>query len=117
MKTFTALPLLVCLAGAVANALPQSDGGVGDVTVFGPAPADPRDCRCQCSSLGFTDSYGVRQGNCNTARNGAKWCYVDQRNRRCPDLRYSRKYPGREWSTHACFTPAKTDPICTGFGK
>ena len=69
MKTPTVLALLGCLAAAataVASALPQTDGGVGDVTVFGPAPADPRDCRCQCSSLGFTDSYGVRQGNCKT---------------------------------------------------
>ena len=66
MKNPTALALLGCLAAAVAvaSALPQRDGG--DVTVFGPAPADPRDCRCQCSSLGFTDSYGVRQGNCKT---------------------------------------------------
>ena len=65
MNTLTALALLGCLA-AVADALPQGDGSDGGVTVFGPAPADPRDCRCQCSSLGFTDSYGVRQGNCNT---------------------------------------------------
>ena len=69
MKNPTALALLGCLAAAataVASALPQRDGSDGGVTAFGPAPADPRDCRCQCSSLGFTDSYGVRQGNCNT---------------------------------------------------
>ena len=63
MNTPTAVALLGCLAAVVANALPQ---GNGDNQVFGPAPADPRDCRCQCSSLGFTDSYGVRQGNCMT---------------------------------------------------
>ena len=66
MNTLTSLALLGCFAAATASALPQSDGGDGDVSIFGPAPADPRDCRCQCSSLGFTDSYGVRQGNCMT---------------------------------------------------
>ena len=23
-------------------------------------------------------------------------------------------YSGQQWSTHACATPARTDPICTG---
>merc|ERR1712079_411681 len=35
-------------------------------------------CGCQCSSLTFSDSAGVVQGNCRTVDgSGARWCYVD----------------------------------------
>ena len=64
MKSSIALALLGCLAvAALANAKPQSSD---NNQVFAPAPHDPRDCRCQCSVLGFTDRFGVRHENCRT---------------------------------------------------
>ena len=52
--------------------------------------------------------------NTSSTHNGAKWCYVDRRERLCPDLRPSVRYSGQQWSTHACSTPAQTDRLCTG---
>ena len=46
----------------------------------------------------------ISESQLHRARNGAKWCYVDPRNRRCPDLRSSRKYPGTDINWINSFT-------------
>ena len=62
MKSFAPLALLVCIVvtAMIANAKPQNK------LIKAPAPHNHNDCHCQCSSLGFTDRYGVRHGNCRT---------------------------------------------------
>jgi len=51
-------------------------------------------CGCQCSSLTFSDSAGVVQGNCRTVDgSGARWCYVDAAlGSSCQDLTPSARY-------------------------
>merc|ERR1712013_718614 len=65
-------------------------------------------CGCQCSSLTFSDSAGVVQGNCRTVDgSGARWCYVDAAlGSSCQDLTPSARFPNNPWSYEACATPA-----------
>merc|ERR1711910_147132 len=65
-------------------------------------------CGCQCSSLTFSDSAGVVQGNCRTVDgSGARWCYVDAGlGSSCQDLMPSARFPNNPWSYEACATPA-----------
>ena len=60
MKSPAPIAIIISIAvttSMIADAVPQNKA---------PAPHNVNDCYCQCSSLGFTDRYGVRQGNCRT---------------------------------------------------
>merc|ERR1712038_1232741 len=62
-------------------------------------------CDCQCSATTFRDEHGTIHGNCKTVdKTGAKWCYVDNRYNRCPDLSSSKRF-NQNWSYVACSTP------------
>merc|ERR1712168_1558848 len=75
------------------------------------ASRDPG-CNCQCSNLQFKDKYGRIQGNCNSADNGAHWCYVDRRYNDCRDLRGSDRFHRTSWSYQACATPDRNSRVC-----
>merc|ERR1712168_1787245 len=75
------------------------------------ASRDPG-CNCQCSNLQFKDKYGRIQGNCNSADNGAHWCYVDRRYNDCRDLRGSDRFHRTSWSYQACATPDRNSLVC-----
>merc|ERR1712168_451736 len=75
------------------------------------ASRDPG-CNCQCSNLQFKDKYGRIQGNCNSADNGAHWCYVDRRYNDCQDLRGSDRFHRTYWSYQACATPDRNSLVC-----
>merc|ERR1711962_1953663 len=64
-------------------------------------------CDCQCSATTFRDEHGTIHGNCKTVdKTGAKWCYVDNRYNRCPDLSSSKRF-NQNWSYVACSTPPR----------
>merc|ERR1711994_481576 len=64
-------------------------------------------CDCQFSSTTFRDEHGTIHGNCKTVdKTGAKWCYVDNRYNRCPDLSSSKRF-NQNWSYVACSTPPR----------
>merc|ERR1711909_89187 len=70
-------------------------------------------CGCQCSSITFLDSAGVKQGNCKTVDGtGAQWCYVDSTASTCQDLVPSQRFPHNPWSYEACATPAIGTLLC-----
>ena len=48
---------------------------------------------------------------------GKKWCYVDPKNNQCPDSKAASQIQGEHWSFHACVTPSKHDPFCSGSGS
>merc|ERR1719507_614106 len=58
---------------------------------------------CQCTSLSWTDHYGVVNGNCRSQDHGkGTWCYTTGWNSGCRDLHSSKRYPNNPWSYQAC---------------
>merc|ERR1719191_1254354 len=102
MRAFLTSLLVACVSSKALEV--EEDPVVGNLKAASPLT----NCGCQCSSLTFSDSAGVVQGNCRTVDgSGARWCYVDAAlGSSCQDLTPSARFPNNPWSYEACATPA-----------
>merc|ERR1739848_348482 len=102
MRAFLTCLLVACVSSKALQV--EEDPVVGQLKAASPLS----NCGCQCSSLTFSDSAGVVQGNCRTVDgSGARWCYVDAAlGSSCQDLTPSARFPNNPWSYEACATPA-----------
>merc|ERR1712106_116444 len=108
MKNFGFAVVFLAIGLTLAEAKPQDDGR---------APSTVVNCGCQCSNLIYSVG-GKIHGNCNSAENGAQWCFVvGGDGSSCSDLRTTVQMgpyanPPNAWSYEACATPAIGSAEC-----